>query len=137
METRAAINKLPPTQRRKEPTPESKVKRAVIKYLRFKQWFVEINTQGPFTQGKLRGRPDLQACKRGLVVMVEVKRPARWENGKRYPEGKLRPEQVEYIKDLVDHKIKVFVTSNAEEFMRELDELGERLWPGENIKRLC
>jgi hypothetical protein len=118
-------------------TPEGKVKSAVLKYLQLKGWFTEINVQSQFTQGRLRGRPDLEASKRGCHIKIEVKRPGRYQDGRWLPEGKLRPEQIAYIDELIKAKIRVFVTSNPEEFMRELDDLEERLWPGENLKRLC
>jgi hypothetical protein len=124
-------------KRKKKEQPEAPVKNAIRQYLELKGWFVMVNVASQFTQGKLRGRPDLEALKRGYVIFIETKKPARFENGHWLPEGKLREDQVAYIDDLVRHKAKVFVTSNSEEFMRELDELEERLWPGENLRRLC
>ena len=126
-----------PRKARKE-QPEAPVKNAVRQYLVLKGWFVTINSQGPMTQGRLRGRPDLEAIKRNLTIYVEVKAPARFEGGRWLQEGKLREDQVWFIDQLVSHGAKVFVTSDAEEFMRELDDLEMRLWPdGPGPKRLC
>lgn len=119
-------------------TPEGRVKAGVIQYLRRMGWFPMINAQGAYTRGSASGRPDLEAIKRGVTIFVEVKAPKDKDAlGRLRPAGKLSPYQEDYIKRLRNHGGIVLVVWSAEEFVRDLDEIENRLWPGENTMRLC
>ena len=108
----------------RKPTPEGLVKSATIRYLRFKGWWTQINVQQGF--GNVRGRPDLEALKRGITIYIECKA------GK----GKLSRYQIQYISRLRAYGAFVLVVHSTEEAMRDIDRIEERLWPGENTRRL-
>lgn len=104
-------------------TPEKWVQNAVIAQLRFHNWYVQRNQQG---LGNTIGRPDLEAYKRGFVLFIEVKSP----------KGGLRKGQPEYHEALRKHGMTVWVVDDSERFLDDLETLQERLWPGQNMKRL-
>ena len=104
-------------------TPESRVKKAVIRILKFYGWFTQINIQG---FGMTNGRPDLEALKNGVNIWIECKSPA----------GRISDMQKEYIRTIETYGGIVMVTNDPEKFLIELEQLHERLWPGMGIKRL-
>ena len=104
-------------------TPEKLVQSAVTRYLRARGYLVERNNQG---LGSVPGRPDLQAAKRGVIIMVECKGP----------KGRLSEAQEQYKARLEAQGIEVFVPHSIEEFMEKLEAWEEQTWPGENFKRL-
>ena len=108
----------------KTPIREGLVKAATIRYLGFKGWLTQINVQQGF--GNVRGRPDLEATKKGTTIFIEVKSAS----------GRLSENQEKYIKKLRDYGAIILVVRSSEEAMRDIDAVEERLWPGQNNKRL-
>jgi hypothetical protein len=116
-------------------TPEKAVQNGVVSALRFHNWMVQRNQQGI---GNTKGRPDIEAYKKGFALFIEIKKPKhRMENGKMSPGGKLSDDQQKYIAKLRAQDMIVVVTDDAEKFLDGLEELQEQLWPGKNIRRLC
>lgn len=103
-------------------TPEKRVQNAIINQLRFHRWKVQRNQAG---LGNTRGRPDLEAYKKGAILFIEVKAP----------NGRLSDYQKEYIKELTDQQMNVVVSDDSEKFLIFLEELQYRLW-GEESRRL-
>lgn len=120
--------------RTKKITPEKVVQNAVVSTLRFHGWMVVRNQQG---LGHVKGRPDLEAYKNGFTLFVECKAPERRLKNGKIIRGELSPDQVKYIERLKAQDMTVIVTSDAEKFMLELEEIQERLWPGKGIRRIC
>lgn len=118
----------------KKITPEKAVQNAVVSMLRFHGWFVVRNQQG---MGHVKGRPDLEAYRNGFTLFVECKAPERRLKNGKIIRGELSPDQVKYIERLKAQDMTVIVTSDAEKFMIELEEIQERLWPGKGIRRIC
>lgn len=105
-------------------TPENEIKAGIRKTLKFHGWFVQSNPQG---MGCVKGRPDLEALKRGICIWIEAKAP----------NGRLSEMQQKYIQQLREAGAVVFVVNDVGRFLCELEDLQERLWPGQNLKRLC
>lgn len=105
-------------------TPENIVKAGVRRYARFKGWLCETNAQGMFSKS---GRPDMQLLKHGRIIYVECKSA----------KGRLGPAQKVYIDQVMRYGVPVIVAWSVEEFMKDLDELEEQLWPDQNTRRLC
>lgn len=118
----------------KKITPEKAVQNAVVSILRFHGWMVVRNQQG---LGHVKGRPDLEAYRNGFTLFVECKAPERRLKNGKIVRGELSPDQVKYIERLRAQDMTVIVTSDAERFMLELEEIQERLWPGKGIRRIC
>lgn len=118
----------------KKITPEKAVQNAVVSILRFHGWMVVRNQQG---LGHVKGRPDLEAYRNGFTLFVECKAPERRLKNGKIVRGELSPDQVKYIEQLKAQDMTVIVTSDAEKFMLELEEIQERLWPGKGIRRIC
>lgn len=104
-------------------TPENAVKAGVRRYLKFKGWLAASNPQG---LGCKAGRPDLQALKKGVTIYIECKAP----------KGRVSNKQKLYHEELMQHGGIVVVCWSIDEFMNDLDKIEERLWPGQNSKRL-
>ena len=104
---------------------EADVKRALQDYLHRKGWLTTVNVQQGF--GNVRGRPDLEALKRGVTIYIECKRPGE----------KPTEAQHGYLNKLKSYGAICLVISSGEEIVRDVDRVEEMLWPGENTKRLC
>ena len=78
-------------KKQKKPNPLKVTERQTIKDIRnnltFLGWFVVRNHQ---SLGSMKGMPDLQACKDGISVWIEVKAPT----------GKLSDAQRDFIQNL-------------------------------------
>jgi Holliday junction resolvase len=103
-------------------TPEGEVKADVVKHLRMRSWLVVFNVQGPFTRGKARGRPDIEAYKDGRVICIETKKP-KYRNaaGRIQQAGELTDNQREFIEDLCKAGIRTLVVWTVEEFISDLE----------------
>lgn len=119
------IEKAGKAHRKRKKQPESYVKDACIKYLHLQGWHTQVNYNG--YQGATPGRPDLQALKKGVTIYIETK---AGKNG-------LSPSQKDYCAEILGYGAIVIVVKSLEEFMKDLDTIQERLWPGQNSKRLC
>jgi Holliday junction resolvase len=103
---------------------EADVKRSLKRYLKARGWLVTTNVQQGF--GCVRGRPDLEALKKGITIYIECKRPGE----------KPTPAQREYLMMLKSYGAICLVISSGDEIVRDIDEVEERLW-GNGSPRLC
>ena len=119
----------------KKEGPEKVVQNACARLLRWHGWMVVRNQQG---LGAERGRPDIEAYRNGFTLFIEFKRPKhKMENGKMSTGGKLSEHQEKYIARLKDQDMTVLVVDDSEQFMVQLEQIQERLWPGKGIRRIC
>ena len=73
----------------KKVTRETAIKHEIRDYLQFNGWFVFHNLQ---SLGSYKGIPDITACKRGIVLFIEVKTPT----------GKQNENQIKFENDITD-----------------------------------
>ena len=103
---------------------EKDVQKSVTAALKFYGWVVQRNHQQGI--GMTRGRPDLEAYKRGVTLFVECKSP----------KGRISPSQDEYFKKLQSAGMTVLVADGLEDFVRELEQFEQHHWGDKRVRSL-
>jgi hypothetical protein len=109
-------------------TPEKVVQNAVVGWLKIHGWMVQRNQQ---SETSVRGRPDLEAYKNGLTLFIECKAPAgivSLKTGRKSKGSKLSDHQEIYIAKLREHGMTVWVPTDGDKFLEDLERLEFELW---------
>ena len=89
---------------------EKDIQRKIVKFLKDNDFSVDVNTENMYTTA---GRADIVACKCGLYIAIEVKRPGK----------KPTALQQSWLKEKEDHGAIVMVATSVEDVEKHLIKL--------------